>query len=38
MILFSGEREQEASLGVMAEVGTGEKGRREVGKIQELGR
>lgn len=35
---FSGKREWEASLGVMTEVGTGEKERMEVGKVQELGR
>lgn len=35
---FSGKREQKASLGVVTEVGTGEKGRMEVGKVQELGR
>lgn len=37
-LLFSGKREWEANLGVMTEVGTVEKGRMEVGKIQELGR
>ena len=37
-ILFSGKREWEASLGVITQVGTGERGRMDVGKIQELGR
>lgn len=36
-LLFSGKREWEAYLGVMTEVGTGQKGGMEVGKIQELG-